>query len=339
MKMNNESLKKNRMQKNKRKRRKLVRRFLFIMLIFILGTTGVGAYEYMKLNPMNHFKNLKAIGANAATPKYKEKTGVFNILLMGSDARPGDTLSHTDTILLVHADLTNHTYNILSLPRDTRVYMPRYGYTKLTSVQYISQVKNGTQQGYVDAVKAISNLTGVPINYYAEISYVGLQDMVNAIGGINMYFPFNETLTHTWYPQNANKVITKGTHFLNGEMVAEAVHERDSLPGTDYGRQQLQEEAIIGIAKQVMQPANVTKLPALAQSLSKFLIATNMNTDDMISIGLGVKSDFHPKTQIHYRQVFGKSEVRYDDVLKANNDEIVLDPGQLKSVIQKYFTN
>lgn len=336
--MNKESLKKTRMQKRK-KRRKIVRRILFTMLIFILGAAGVGVYEYIKLNPVNYFKNLKAIGVSASAPQYQEKTGVFNILLMGSDARPGDKISHTDSILLVHADLTNHTYNILSLPRDTRVYMPGTGYTKLTSVQYISQVNNGTQQGYVDAVKAISNLTGVPINYYAEISYWGLQNMVNAIGGINMYFPFNETLTHTWYPQNENKVITKGTHFLDGEMVAEAVHERDSLPGTDYGRQQLQEEAIIGIAKQVMQPSNVTKLPALAQSLSSFLIATNMNTDDMVSMALGVKSDFQPSSQIHYRQVQGKSEVMYDDVLQANNDEIVLDPDQLKNVIQNYFTN
>jgi LCP family protein required for cell wall assembly len=332
-----------RKRSKKAKRRKSLRITLLTLLVFILGATGVGAYAYNKLSPQNHFKNLAAIGvkgnSNSALSKYNEKSGVFNVLLIGSDARKGDTASHTDSMLLIHADMDNHTYNILSLPRDTRVYMQGYGYTKLTSVQYISQAAHGKKQGTIDAVQAISNLTGVPINYYAETNFGGLQDMVDSIGGINMDVPYDVTLTHPWYKRNKNKVITKGIHFLNGEMVTEVVHERDSVPGTDYGRQQLQEAALIGIAKQVMQPANLTKLPALSKSLSKFLIATNMTTSDMVSVGLGAKSDFQPSKQMHYRQVQGKNEVMYDDILKANNDEAVLDPLQLKNVIQKYFNN
>jgi LCP family protein required for cell wall assembly len=329
----------------KTKRRKSLRITLLTLLVFILAATGVGAYEYNKLSPQNHFKNLKAIGVNTSAKNstlisnYKEKSGSFNVLMIGSDARKGDKASHTDSMLLIHADMNTHTYNILSLPRDTRVYMQGYGYTKLTSVQYLSQVNHGTKQGIIDAVQAISNLTGVPINYYAETDFWGLQSMVSSIGGINMDVPFNVTLTHPWYLEDKDKVITKGTHFLNGQMVTEIVHERDSVPGTDYGRQQLQEAALIGIAKKVMQPSNVTKLPSLSKSLSKFLIATNMTTSDMVSIGLGVKSDFHPSEQIHYRQVKGTNEVMYDDILQANNDEVVLDRDQLKSVIQKYFNN
>jgi anionic cell wall polymer biosynthesis LytR-Cps2A-Psr (LCP) family protein len=163
--------------------------------------------------------------------------------------------------------------------------------------------------------------------------------MVNAIGGIEMNVPFNVTLTHPWYKKNKNKIIQAGTQSLNGEMVTEIVHERDSVPGTDFGRQQLQEKALIGIAKKVMQPANITKLPALSRSLSNFLISTNMTTDDFVSIGLGVKSDFHPEQQLKYHQIKGENMVMYDDILKRNNDEFVPDSGQLKAVVQKYFTN
>jgi polyisoprenyl-teichoic acid--peptidoglycan teichoic acid transferase len=331
----------------KAKRGKALKITLFTVLIVILGAVGAGAYEYHKLSPQNHFKNLKAIGVNAtskgnfhsALSGYKEKAGTFNVLLIGSDARPGDKISHTDSMLLIHADMNSHTYNILSLPRDTRVYMQGYGYTKLTSVQYMSQANHGTKQGILDAVQAISDLTGVPINYYAETNYWGLQDMVNTLGGVNVNVPFAVTFTHPWYSQDKNMVITKGDHFLNGQMVAELTHERDSVPGTDYGRQQLQEAALIGIAKNVMQPTNVTKLPALSKSLSKFLIATDMTTNDMVSIGLGVKSDFHPNEQIHYRQVKGTNEVIYNDVLKAKDDEVILDSNQLKNVVTNYFNN
>lgn len=325
-----------RKQKPKKSHKRL-RYTLLILAILLLSATGFGAYAYQRLNPQNHFKNLQAIGVSP-TSNYKAKAGVFNVLLIGTDARKGDPAGHTDSMVLINADLNKHTYNLLSIPRDTRVYMQGYGYTKLTTVQYISQIKHGTQAGIVDTVKTISNLTGVPINFYAETNYWGLQYMVDAIGGIDMNLPFDVTLTHPWYAEDNGLTFKAGTHSLNGKMVTEIVHERYSLPGTDYGRQQLQEEALIGIAKKIVQPANVTKYPALSNSLSNFLVATNMSQEDMISMGLGIKSDFHPNQQIHYRQVKGTNVVMYDDVLQANNDQVVLDSGQLQSVVQQYFT-
>lgn len=323
--------------KRLKKRHRILRYTLLTLALLVVAGAGFGFYKYNQLRPANHFNNLQPIGNTNS--KYKQKSGTFNVLLIGSDARKGDTLSHTDSMVLIHADLNNHTYNMLSIPRDTRVQMQGYGYTKLTSVQYISQVNHGTKQGIIDAVKSISSLTGVPINYYAETNYWGLQYMVDAIGGIDMNLPFNVTLTHPWYPEDKGKTFSAGTHSLNGKMVTEITHERYSLPGTDYGRQQLQQAALIGIARKVMNPSNVTKLPALSGSLSKFLVATNMTTGDMVSIGLGVKGNFHPEQQIKYRQVKGRSATMYDDVLQANNSQVILDPGQLKSVIKNYFTN
>ncbi|MDF2911155.1 MAG: LytR family transcriptional regulator [Sporolactobacillus laevolacticus] len=325
-----------------RKRHRVLRYVLLTLAFLLVAGTAFGFYEYHRLKPENHFSNLKTIGSaanNTNLKNYKEKAGVFNVLLIGSDARKGNTVSHTDSMVLIHADMNNHTYNMLSIPRDTRVYMQGYGYTKLTSVQYISQVKHGTKQGIIDAVTAVSNLTGVPIHYYAETNYWGLQYMVDAIGGIQMNLPFKVTLTHAWYKRNNGKTFAPGIHNLNGEMVAELTHERYSLPGTDYGRQQLQQAALIGIAKKMMQPSNVTRLPALSRSLSKFLIATNMSTEDMVSMGLGVKGDFHPEQQIKYRQVKGRSATMYDDLLKANNSQVILDKTELQATIKKYFSN
>lgn len=327
-----------RQEYRKSKKHHIWRYILLILALLLVSGTVFGFFKYTSLKPQNHFRNLKIVGDNA-NAKYKQKSGTFNVLLIGSDARKGDVASHTDSMVLIHADMNNKTFNMLSIPRDTRVQMAGYGYTKLTSVQYISQVKYGTKQGIVQAVNSISNLTGVPINYYAETNYWGLQYMVDAIGGIDMTLPFNVTLTHPWYPEDQGKTFTAGTHSLNGKMVTEITHERYSLPGTDYGRQRLQQAALVGIAKKMTQPANITRYPALSKSLSKFLVATNMSTDDMISIGLGVKGNFNPEQQIKYRQVKGTSATMYDDILKANNSEIILDPTQLRNTIKKYFAN
>ena len=94
-----------------------------------------------------------------------------------------------------------------------------------------------------------------------------------------------------------NKVISTGTHSFDGKMVAEVVHERYSLASGEYGRQKLQEEALKGIAKKALSPNNITNLPSLVKSIPDFVIATNMSTQDMLSLGLAAK-DFDPDTQL-----------------------------------------
>ncbi|QQE79196.1 LCP family protein [Alicyclobacillus sp. SO9] len=323
--------------------------FTVIGLVLVAGI-GFGYYQYGQLQPQHVFNNVPAIGtpqqttntttssANAvSTPPPRTTPGTFNMLLIGTDTRPGHKLGHSDSMILVHVDLNTHQYNLLSIPRDARVKFAPYGYTKLTSVQYMDEAKYGTKKGIIDTVKEISQLTGVPINYYAETDYWGLQDMVNVIGGIQINLPFKVTLTHAWYSQDEGKTFSKGPHFLNGRLTTEIVHERYSVPGTDYGRQRLQESALVGIAKELVKPKNISKVPQELKTLPKYLIATNLTKADMMSIFFGAKGDFHPNSQIHYHQVKGKGAFVYNGVLQAKDDEIILQPGQLKNAAKKYL--
>lgn len=335
-------------QGSKKKSHKGLKYTLTTLAVIIGAGVGYGSYEWHALQPKNHFRNLTVIGATNTTNNTtnnttvqnlpKEATGVFNVLILGSDARKNWTDSHSDSIILIHVNLNTHQYNIMSIPRDTRVYMPGYGYTKLTSVQYMNEVNHGVQQGIIDTVANISQYTGVPINYYAETDYWGLQALVDDLGGITMNVPFPVTMTHPWYPQDKGKVYPKGKDFLDGQDVTEIVHERDSVPGGDYGRQQLQEEALIGIAKAALKPSNFTKLPSLFKDEKKFLLATNMTPTDMISMALAIKGNFDPTTQVHYRQIQGTPETLMDDLLGEKDDQIVIDPNVLKSTVEQYFT-
>ncbi|OIK08708.1 transcriptional regulator [Bacillus sp. MUM 116] len=319
------------MEKKRKSKRKIVG---FSVLVIAMAALATG---FQQLQPKNHFKNVPVVSsANTNQTVKPPKNGEFNVLLIGSDQRKGDTAGHSDSMMLVHVDLQKNQYHAASIPRDTRVHLDGYGYTKLTSVQYIMQATKGKKAGVEAAVKAVGELTGVPINYYVETNYWGFQSMVDAIGGIDMHVPFNVTLTHPWYKENKNKVIKAGTHSFDGKMVTEVVHERYSLKNGEYGRQQLQEEAMKGIAKKALDPGNIIKLPSLVQSIPNFVVATNMSTSDMLSLGLSVK-DFNPNKQLTYHQLHGVGQTKYDDILKANNAEIVLDPQQLKGIMSKYF--
>lgn len=311
-----------------------------ILGILLLGVAAFG-YEYYQLQPKNHFSTVPVVGANKASnsmdseEKVDVKTPVFNVLLIGSDQRKGDKLGHTDSMVLVHVDLNKNNYQAVSIPRDTRIHLDGYGYTKLTSVQYIKQATVGSQKGIEAAVTAISEFMGVPINYYVETNYWGFQSMVDALGGIKMNVPFDVKLTHPWYAENRNKVISTGTYSFDGKMVTEVVHERYSLKNGEYGRQQLQEEALKGIAKKALSPSNITKLPALVKTIPQFVVATNMSTTDMLSLGLSAK-DFDPKTQLVYQQIHGEGKNLYDDILKANNSQIVINQEQVKAIAANF---
>ncbi|MGG2094488.1 LCP family protein [Bacillus sp. S13(2024)] len=315
----------------------------FSLLAVIIIAVGAGAYAYKQLQPKNHFKTVPVVNSNPtkkadSSQNTKAQNVAFNILLMGSDEREGETIGHSDSMMIVHVDLNKKEYHAMSIPRDTRVHLDNYGYTKLTSVQYIKQATEGPQKGVEAAIKAITELTNVPINYYVETNYQGLQGMVDAIGGIEMNVPFDVKLSHPWYPEDFNKVVDAGTQAADGKMVTELVHERYSLKNGEYDRQRLQEEALVGIAKKVLQPSNVTKIPTLVKQIPNFLIASNMTTTDMLSLGLAVK-DFDPAKQLQYHQIGGEWKTMYDDILKNNNDELVIDKGQLNQVVSQYFMN
>ena len=303
--------------------------------IIIVAVAALG-FEYYQLQPKNHFKNIPVVTSSKSgtTEQTKQQSDTndpkFNILVMGSDARPGETIGHSDTMLLAHVDLGKNQINAVSIPRDSRVYLDGFGYTKLTSVQYILQANNGAKNGMEGAVKAISDFTGVPINYYVETNFGGLQSMIDAMGGIQMNVPTDVKI--------GNQVINAGTHFLDGKTVLSLARERHSLANGDYGRQQLQLEALKGIAKEALKPGNIPKFPSLVHSVSKYMIGTNMSTEDMISLGLAMKS-FDANKQLHYQQLTGVGKSMYDDILKANNDEIVINQQKMKSIIAKYFQN
>lgn len=306
---------------------------LFSLLVLLVGAGSYLYFEYKKLQPQNYFQNVPVIGEIKPVPS----GGVFNVLLLGSDTRKENGLGHTDSMMLVHVDVNKKQYKMISIPRDSRVYLNGYGYTKITSAQYIVQSKKGLNAGVQEAVNQVSKLTGLTINYYAETSFWGFQDIVNTIGSITMDVPFEVTITHPWYPENMNKVIPPGTYTFDGKMVTEITHERYSLPGTDFGRQRLQAEAMMGVGKAVEDPKNLSKLPELVKLMPSYLIATNMSTEDMLSLALAAKG--FQKEQAQYFQIPCTGKTMFDDVLGANNSQLIINQEALQKIISENFMN
>lgn len=322
-------------QDNTSKKGKKKRRVVgWIVLILFLLAGGYAIYKYNNLKPENHFQSVPVLGDE---PREVPSNGVFNVLLLGSDTRKEGGLGHTDTMMLVHVDLNKKKYSMMSIPRDTRVYLDGVGYTKITSAHYMVQAKGGLQAGIDEAVKQVSKLTGLEINYYAETSFWGFKDIIDTIGGITMNVPFDVTLTHAYYPENKNKFISAGTHFVDGKLVLDITRQRYSVPGGEFGRQRLQAEAILGAVKELSDPKNLSKLPDIIKLFPNYLIATNVSTEDMLSLALAAKG--FNRDQVQYFQIPGQGvNGIYNDALKANDWEYVVDRDQLKKIVDEHFT-
>jgi LCP family protein required for cell wall assembly len=108
---------------------------------------------------------------------------ICNFLLLGSDSRAGLGREaeaavpgqRADTIIVVRTDPTRHRTVVLSIPRDLLVPIPGHGMNKInTAFGYGPDVM----------VQTVENLTGMTINHYAEVNFVGFADLVNALGGV-----------------------------------------------------------------------------------------------------------------------------------------------------------
>ena len=109
-------------------------------------------------------------------------TGKANVLLLGVDK---DGL-RTDTIIIASYDLDKNAVNMLSIPRDTRMYIGRQ-YQKINAAHALSQ--NGKMKGPQGTIEAVNRLTGIPINYYVEFSCEAFRNTIDALGGVEIDVP------------------------------------------------------------------------------------------------------------------------------------------------------
>ncbi len=99
----------------------------------------------------------------------------FYMLLLGTDAVRRIELQvgyHRPSRI----DPKNKQVTLISIPRDTRVTLSNGETAKINSAHALG--------GPDDVVKAVNELCGIEISHYAEVSFEGMQQLVDAIGGV-----------------------------------------------------------------------------------------------------------------------------------------------------------
>lgn len=173
----------------------------------------------------------------------------INILLLGTTE---ENLS--DTMMLASFDPDTKKVDVISVPRDTYHYREgQYGgYLKLNSV-----VQEGIP-ALCDAIHEI--LQGIPINYYAQIDYDGITNIVNAMDGVPMYVP--QDMYYSSPEQNLLIDLSEGEQILDGDEAIQLLRFRKGYINGDLGRVETQQEFL----KCALERALGLNLPNVAKT-------------------------------------------------------------------------
>jgi LCP family protein required for cell wall assembly len=265
------------------------------LLLMVLSTIAVVAYKRLEGN----IGTENFLSGPRPTP---EVTGPINVLVMGSDTREGangkgiggDTPGLSDTTILLHLSANRKFAYGVSLPRDAMVERPSCprkngngtdpgGVTQFNAAYAIG--------GPACTVKTVEQLTGIRINHFVVVDFVGFRAMVNAINGVTVCVPeaVNDTVGHIKLPA--------GTYKVTGQQALDYVRVRHDLgaPTGDIGRMKRQQTFISAMITKVVSAGTL----ANPVRLLKFLdAATNSLTTDpafanlkqLASLGNSLKS-------------------------------------------------
>lgn len=199
-----------------------------------------------------------------------KETGKVNALLAGVD-KSGLL---TDTIMVASYDLDNNVVNILSVPRDTRMYIGNK-YQKINSAHSIS--KDGKKNGINGTIEAVTRLTGIPINYYIEFTFNAFRETIDALGGV--YFDVPQNMNYDDPAQDLHIHLQKGYQLLDGDKAEQFVRFR-RYPMGDIDRVAAQQAFVKAVAEQKLNASIIPKLPELFKTLQENL-KTNITLSDV----------------------------------------------------------
>ena len=196
-------------------------------VVLLAVSLGLGGYFYLSYQ----FHQIKKVHVDHLNKVPDAKPGKparpFTVLLVGSDSRafvdtpgqcaafgePGSCGSdsggqRSDVIILARVVPATHKIEMMSIPRDTWVTIPGH-------VQYVSgqnRINVAFNDGPSLLVQTIEQDFHVPINYFVEVNFLGLQSMVDAIGGIHLDFkyPLKDTLSGLNVPSTGCQIVHGG---------------------------------------------------------------------------------------------------------------------------------
>lgn len=227
--------------------------------------------------------NILLIGNNCRSCLNGTQTGAFG---SGSEVGGG----RSDVTMVLHLVPKTRSISIVSIPRDT--WLPQPG-----QPSYEERVDAELNKGPSALIATIEQDLGIPINRFVELNFDSFQNVVNALGGIDMYFP-----TRMYDAYSGLNVPGPGCYHLNGFQALAVVRARHLEYGSqlqyydptgDISRIHRDHEflKVLGAELQKQGIFNISTLNAVLGSVAPQLtVDSGFSITQMISLALTFRS-------------------------------------------------
>jgi len=224
------------------KRLDFLRLYALLILIFSISYFYLSLFSpktvpyFLRLGPLPKNMNILVMGVDIAYDRTKHV--------------PMTETGHTDTMILVNLNTSSFKANMLSIPRDTLVEIPGYGWQKINSAYFLG--------GPALAKETVEKFLGVPVNHYIVLNPKGLIKLIDLMGGIKVYVDKDMYYVDNWGGLKIN--LKKGWQRLNGEQAHGFIRYRLD-PFGDVSRVQRQQEFLRTVIRRFATPAMLAKAP------------------------------------------------------------------------------
>ena len=190
----------------------------------------------------------------------------FNIFISGIDTYGSiSSVARSDVNMVITVNPNTHKILITSIPRDY--------YVTLAGKNAKDKLTHAGIYGIETSVGTIENLLDIKINYYVKVNFTSLLDIVEALGGVNVYSEYSFTSKDGYYYQ-------KGYNNVDGKKALSFVRERGAFTEGDRVRVKNQAAMIEALINKAISPSIIVKYTSLLNALDGSFV-TNIPTKDI----------------------------------------------------------
>jgi LCP family protein required for cell wall assembly len=244
--------------------------FAALVVALVLGCVGIGAAwlagvkvpiasgaTYMRVHK---FAPTSAANQAGAPP------GMFFMLLVGNDSRPGVGGARGDALHLVGVNPAANQASMLNIPRDT--------------CWNGDKINAANTRGARASADAVGGLVGVPISYVLEVDFAGFTSLVDGVGGVdvNVPVPMDDSFS--------GAVFSQGMNHLSGQQALAFSRNRHDFPTSDIARSGNQGGLILDALRQLQkQMQNAPGEFRLMALLGRHAQLDGMSLSDLYRLG------------------------------------------------------
>ena len=275
-----------------------------------------------------------------------EDTDRINFLLLGvgGSGHSGPELS--DTIILASLQPSTTEVGMISVPRDLNVNIPNYGFRKINNVNAFAEMDNpGT--GPAATAEVIKEILGQEINYTVKVDFGGFEDIINDLGGIDVYV--ERSFTDTTYPLDdalgsvQTVSFTQGWTHMDGATALKFARSRHGSngEGSDFARAARQQKMLLAVKDKtlslgvLLNPAKLNRILGTVQDNVK----TNLTLWEMLRFAKYIPEISTDKIAMHVLD--NRGGLLYD--ANINGAYVLLpyeeDWSELQALAQDIFTS